>query len=112
MKRFKAWIKVKVQQWLGIIEMDLRIRDARNDISRIDRRTTDLVSIGVDVHFKEPHMILIYSRLNGGQLREIRADFKDMRELQQFVEELKNRFNTRFVTVDRPQGIGKRLFGW
>lgn len=119
MEIFKAWIKKIIQHWLDISDMQISIQhlnrrsnEAVDDINKLDRRTTDLVSIGVDVHFKEPHMILIYSRLNGGQIREISADFRDMRELQQFVEELKNRFNTRMVTVDRPMGMNKRFFGW
>lgn len=99
------WIKNKLRKWLGVESQESHIR-------RLEVLTRDLVSIGVDIHFKEPHMILIYSRLNGGQIREIRADFRDMRELQQFVEGLKVRFNTSSVTVDRPMGMDKRFFGW
>jgi hypothetical protein len=98
------WIKNKLRKWLGVESQESHIR-------RLEVLTRDLVSIGVDVHFKEPHMILIYSRLNGGQIREIRADFRDIRELQQFVEELRNRFNTRTVTYDRPRGM-EHLKGW
>jgi len=96
------WLKNKLRKWLGVENNESHIR-------RLEVLTRDLVSIGVDVHFKEPHMILIYSRLNGGQIREIRADFKSVQELQQCVEELKNRYGTKSVTWDVPRGAGWRI---
>ena len=101
------WLKIKLRAWLGVsalesrcMSLDGRINRQGIAISELERLTKDLVSIGVDVHFKEPHMILIYSRLNGGQIREVPARFEDLRELNIFVREMADRFKTRSVTWD------------
>ena len=81
-------------------------------INKLDFVTKNLVSIGVDVHFKEPHMILIYSRLGGGQLREIRVHFKDLRELEDLVRELKARYATDYVIIDALPTMGSCFREW
>jgi len=85
------------------------VANNESHIRRLEVLTRDLVSIGVDIHFKEPHMILIYSRLNGGQIQEIKADFKNIQELQQCVKELKQRYNTKYETWDIPHGTNRRF---
>jgi hypothetical protein len=101
------WLRDKLRKWLGIarnLELirynEQAIRTNEKEIAYNQVVTKNLASIGVDVHFKEPHMILIYSKLNGGQLRHISAEFKDLQELNQFVKELKFRYNTDKVTLD------------
>ena len=106
MNRFKNWLKAKLRHWLEIDELT-------RGVTKLNQVTADLVNIGVDVHFKEPHMILIYSRLNGGQIREVRADFKNLKDLDRFVKELKSRFNTRSEIWDAPPSVQEmRRFGY
>lgn len=78
------WLKQKIRLWLGVANSESHIR-------RLEILTQDLVNIGVDVQFNGQSMILIYSKLKGGQLLHIDADFKDM-------QELKHRYNTRVET--------------
>jgi hypothetical protein len=93
------WLRRKILKWLKV---DLDHLESR--YQRLDSLYKDLVNIGVDVHFKSPHMILIYSSLNGGQIKEVQADFKNLKELRSFVQELKFRFNTRVDCWDKPPG--------
>lgn len=95
MKDIVVWLRNKLRQWLGI-ERNSEV------IYKQDKLLNDLVHIGVDVHFKKPHMILIFSKLNGGQIRHIDADFKDIHELRQFVQEMKERYKTTHTTWDLP----------
>ena len=53
------WLRKKLRCWLGI----------ETDIEKLNVLYSNLTSIGIDVHFKSPHMILIFSRLKGGQIR-------------------------------------------
>lgn len=101
------WIKRKLRQWLGV-------EKNAQDIKCLNGLYGNLVNIGVDVHFKEPHMILIYSRLNGGQLRHVEADFKNLRDLDDFVRELKARYRTDRETWDTPRGMMRpsNISGW
>lgn len=94
------WLKRKLRKWLGL---DKDVQLLKTDLKNLEDTMKDLVNIGVDVHFKEPHMILIYSRLNGGQLRHIDADFKNLKDLDLFVCELRGRFNTSRETWDVPR---------
>jgi hypothetical protein len=87
----KNWLKKRLRAWLGIDSLESEIKD--------------LVNIGVDVHFTHPHMILIYSRLKGGQLRHIDAQFNNIAELNAFVTELRRKFNTRITTWDAPPNL-------
>lgn len=58
-------------------------------------------TIGVDVHFKSNHMILIFSKLNG-QLRHIDVGFNTLQELNNLVKHLKKRYGTNRCFVDSP----------
>lgn len=89
------WLKRRLRKWLGVDKL-------ATENMLLTQTIENLVNIGVDVHFKSPHMILIYSKLNGGQLRHIDADFKDIRDLQRFVGDLKARFRTNIDTWDTP----------
>jgi hypothetical protein len=124
---FKKWsLKEWIQKYLGIkrlynssvthgaelIRNEEMIRNLEMEISLLKRKVDslekfyqDVVHIGVDVHFKSPHMILIYTRLGGGQIREIEANFENLRELNQFCQQLKSAFRTDQMTIDLPHGI-------
>ncbi len=96
------WLRLKIRKWLGIAYLGGKVAEVEVANASLYRLYEDLTHIGVDVHFKEPHMILIYSRLNGGQLREIPAHFDSLHELNKFTKHLKERYNTRAVTHDTP----------
>ena len=93
-----------LRRWLGIA-------DIAGEVERLSELYANLASIGVDVHFKEPHMILIYSRLNGGQLRHIDVRLENLRELEELVRHLRREYGTDRVTWDLPRGIGRDIFG-
>jgi hypothetical protein len=94
----KTWIRKKLRTWLGVEH-----NERKNNSNEAAIR--DIVSIGVDVHFKSPHMILVYSRVGGGQIREIPFKCDNMKELNGVVQELKQRFRTDFDTWDLPHGM-------
>ncbi len=98
------WLWTRLRNWLGIELLKYEVGLQLSEIKELKKLYSNLVSIGVDVHFKEPHMILIYSKLNGGQLRHIEADFKDLRELQHLVNVLKDKYRAREATYDTPFG--------
>lgn len=87
-----------------------RVDHLQSRVFELEELTRNLVTIGVDVHFREPNMILIFSKINGGQIRHIDATFKDARELRNFVEELKVRFHTTNVVMDLPAGMPREAF--
>lgn len=94
------WLCNKFKLWLGIVQI-------LKEVQSLKRNLIDLVHIGVDVYFEEPHMILIYSKLKGGQIRQISANFDNLWELDNFVTELKDKFNTKKVTWDIPKDTFK-----
>jgi hypothetical protein len=85
------WIRRKLRTWLGIEE--------------IDKHYHDIVNLGIDVHFKKPHMILIYSRFNGGLIKHIEADFQNLKELNEFVRELEIKYRTKKTIFDSPRNM-------
>ena len=97
-ERLKKWLQRKLLSFLGLYQLRGRVKE-------LERLNKDLVNIGVDVHFKEPHMILIYTKLGGGQIRHVEASFKSLRELNEFVRELRERYHTNAVTYDLPRGM-------
>lgn len=108
--KIRNWLRWKLSNWLGVDSYELRVRE-------LEVLYRDLVSIGVDVHFKDPSMILIYSHLKGGQIRQISANFESIAELNDLVERLKHKYKTSIVIRDMPgQCPGRRqiptLEGW
>jgi hypothetical protein len=91
-------LKERILKWLGIPYIF-------KDLQRLDRITHDLVSIGVDVQYKEQSTIIILSHLNGGQVRQIPAHFKDLAELEQLIKGLKCQYNTSRDIWDMPFGF-------
>lgn len=89
------WLKEKLRKWLGVQYNQDQIIYLRGKYNILENRTSDIFEMGIDVHFKSPHMILIFSRVNGGQIRHIDIDIKDFRELQKITEELKYRYGLR-----------------
>lgn len=89
------WLKNKIQSWLGITE-NFR------EIKQLSELYADLTSIGIDVNFKEPHMILIFSKLNGGQIRHIECHFDNLMQLNKLAKELKQRYKPKHIYWDAP----------
>jgi len=97
------YLRKKFKKWLGIDKTE-------KEIERLKRLYSDLVHIGVDAHFKEPHMILIYSKLKGGQISHISANFDNIKELHACIRELKSKYHTKKEIWDDPRHL--RKFGY
>lgn len=103
------WLRKKLRKWLGVEQNESGIKYNetgivynKSGIKTLDRLYSDLTSIGVDVHFKSPHMILIFTKLKGGQIYHIDADFKDLKEVMELVKGLKERWRPKEVYWDAP----------
>lgn len=90
------WLRRKIRKWLGV-------QSNQVEIEQLNRLYSDLTDIGIDCHFKSPHMILIFSQIKGGQIRHIEADFKDLRELESLARSLKERYRPRDIYFDLPR---------
>ena len=99
----KKWLRMRLRSWLGVEANQSELRALRE-------LHKDLVSIGVDVHFKEQSMILVYTHLGGGQIRHIPGRFDNLSDLRMFVERLRSQFRTDVLTVDAPPQSGIREF--
>lgn len=97
------WLKNKLVVWLGLSEM-------RNDIEKVKQVVGAATTIGVDVNFGSPHMIIVFSKLNGGQIRHIDAQFDGLKELEEFVRVIKERYGARKMVYDMPNSI--RMYGF
>ena len=84
------WIKKKLQDWLGITEII----------------EGPVVGMGVDVSctMREPHMIMVFTKLNGGSVRFIPVNVGSSRELEDMVKSLKVQYGIREVHYDAPPG--------
>jgi hypothetical protein len=98
-----------VRQEEMIRNLEIEISLLKRKVESLERFYQDVVHIGVDVHFRSPHMILVYTRLGGGQIREIDADFADLRELNQFCQCLKESFRTKQSICDLPHGFPRDI---
>ncbi len=105
----RNFIRRKLRSWLGILLVEETVGLNKAAVLSLEKLYSDLVSIGVDVHFTKPHMILIYSKINGGQLRHIDAHFDNLKELNEFCHHLREKYNTKMQTNDIPPGLPR---GW
>ena len=104
----RKWIQKKLRSALGV---DQDLVDTRVELARLRALHSDLVSIGIDVNFRGPHMILIYSKLNGGQIRHIDAHFENLLDLNRFVKELGDQYQTSHKTWDAPREMREAIDG-
>lgn len=96
-----VWIKKK----LGIFSLEARLSKAEGRVELLEKQLANSLEIGVDIHMKTPHMILIWSSLNGGMIKHIETNIKDMRALREMIKEIKNTYGCRNVTFDAPRGM-------
>lgn len=103
----------KIKTWLGITKLEKEIEQLHRDQDALERKlrsldkwTKDVTGMGIDVHFKEPHMILIFTRMGGGQIRHIPVDLQNMRDLNDLVKELKYRYRVVKPFWDCPPHMG------
>jgi len=89
------WLKNKLKSWLGITWTE-------NSIDRLNDLYKNLVGIGIDAHVKSDSMIIIFSKLRGGQVRQIEAKFKNLRELDELARTLKTQYYTDRIWSDIP----------
>lgn len=97
------WLKNKLRNWLGISKNE-------DIIMQLYQLHSDLTTIGVDVHFKTPHMIIIFSKLKGGQVRHIDAQFDSISELNHLTKQLKEKYRPKDIIYDLPMGMDRRIF--
>lgn len=97
------WLKNKLRHWLGIESIEKSYNKHDNQLFDLNERLSSAMSIGVDVHFKKPHMIIIFSSLKGGQIRHIDTYFNNIKDLELLVKELKLKYKPRNVFWDTPQ---------
>lgn len=71
--KVRNFIRNKIRNWLGLGEM----------------------FIGVDVGLRDQSCIIICSRLNNGTIRIIDNYFPNLRELEHFVKECKQRYGVK-----------------
>jgi hypothetical protein len=105
--KMKRFLKRKLRKFLELDKLEHNVVRAENNIDVLQERTENLFNMGVDVHFKSDHMILIYSKLNGGQIRHIDVDVKDMRHLKHICDSLKSAYGIRQTFYDVPYGVDK-----
>ena len=97
-----AWIQQKIKEWLGITWLEYEYENCRDRLMYMENLYKNLVTIGIDVHFKSQSMIILFSKLQGGQIRHIDANFENLINLNNFAKELEERFNTRKTIWDAP----------
>lgn len=111
-----GWLKEKLRKWLEIKDGKELARDiARNDnnIRNIDNRIIRLskligkdVRVGIDHHLKHNSHVVILSNVNGHPHVQIfGANLQNVRELQNFVRDLKDNLQPRFMDIDASPGV-------
>lgn len=95
MRKIKHWIRNKLISLLKIDEI-------KEEVKELNRLYTNLVSIGVDIHFREPTTIIIISKLKGGQVRHIPTEITSIRELNNLTAALRHQYRTNRVIWDKP----------
>lgn len=96
-------MKKLIKRWLGIDDIERKI-DYINDT------INNLVNIGIDTDFNAQTQIIICSKLNGGQVRIISSYFTNIKDLENFVDNIKAKFRTEVAQYDVPNNLRKYLY--
>lgn len=90
--------------------MEEEIIILKKKVAELEEQLSNLSIIGVDISMKSPSTIIVVSKIHGGQIRIIDANFETMDELRNFVEETKKRYGIKSSTIwDEPPNFFKDL---
>jgi hypothetical protein len=103
--RFMQRLKLKLSKWLGVPTLLTEVITLRREVATLRRQVGDATLLAVDVGFKDPTVAIIVSRLNGGAVRMIPLDIKNVLELRDLVAELKRRYAPGRMEFDAPPGM-------
>lgn len=119
LEMFKGWYKSKmrklISKFLGmdfaivyavlegnsqrILALEEKVSDVKAQNNRLFKQVhsqkqtiAELTKMGVDIHFKEPHLIFIVSTVGGGSIRHIPTKIDTMQDLRNMVHDLKERY--------------------
>lgn len=106
LKKYKAKLKLKIANWLGITAIDAKLQSTINDVSMI----RSLIRCGVDVHLHQDHSSWAVVCLAGKveYVNFVRLDDKSARDVRDF---LKN-FRERDCILDMPSPSIPRDVFW
>lgn len=106
-KGSKTWelYEAKAKQYFDFVA----VVSERN--AEVIRLLQDQICIASDVHFKSNSVIIVLSRLGNGQVRFIDAEFKDLRQLMEEMNRLKEIYQVpeERMFIDFPGGWRKRF---
>jgi len=92
------WIKKK----LGITLLEKRCTRLEARVLDLESRIKETTLIGSDLHFEGDSVIVVASKLNGGQLRFIKAYFRSVRDMELMVGGLEERYKPTCFVPDVP----------
>lgn len=101
------WLKNKLTNWLGIDALDSQVHDLESRVDVLEQQLKDATATALDVHFKSNTIVIVASKLKGGQVRIIDADFHDYVHMQDWVKWAIPK--ATFEIQDTPPGIPKFL---
>lgn len=106
LEKYKARLKRKLADWLGITNLENRLRATSNDVTMLN----SLVKCGVDVHLHQNHSSWAVVCLAGKTeyVNFVRLNDKDARDVRDF---LKN-FRERNCLLDMPNPSIPRDVFW
>jgi hypothetical protein len=106
LEKYKAKLKRKLADWLGITSLENQLRATTNDVNTLN----SLVKCGVDVHLHQNHSSWAVVCLAGKTeyVNFVRLNDKDARDVRDF---LKN-FRERNCLLDMPNSSIPREVFW
>lgn len=79
LKNMKNWLKNKLRCWLEIDRLEY-------SIDKIAQQLGEATATALDVHYKSNSIIIVASRLQGGNVRIVDADFDNLKHLREWVK--------------------------
>lgn len=121
-ERFLNWINIfKRLKYLEdeLLSQSVKLKTANRmaranvkEIGSYKEIIANLSTMGIDLHTKHPSWIVVCTSLKGGQMRIIRTDFKNMKELDETVKNIRSAYGIprdRLI-ADTPYGYNTRDF--
>ena len=102
MNKLKKWLQHK----LGIAELRGRVNYQQSAIDHLISVLGKESVVGVDVHFKSPSLVIVFTRAAGGQIRIFDADIGSLRALKEFADYIEYRYgiSKHDMWFDSPYG--------
>jgi hypothetical protein len=114
MSKIAKRIKAKLRNWLGINDIACELSSVQQVVYDMKKWVVDgnaITAVAIDTHFHgdSESLIIVCSKLNGGTIRFIPAEFEHISGMMHFIEMMEKSYKPERFYFDGPLSLTREI---